>query len=60
MHSRNDKRIRANVNNCLDPVFKYFACLYTNFGHEIPFFKMFPTLAEPLIVSWPGIRKELI
>ena len=31
-------------------MFKYFACLYKNFGREFPFFKIFSTIAVPLSV----------
>ena len=50
MHSRNGKELGADVNNFLDLVFKYFACLYKNFSREFPFFKIFSTIAVPLSV----------
>ena len=45
MHSRNGKKIKADVNNFPDLVFKYFACLYKNLSRKFPFFKIFSTRA---------------
>ena len=52
--------LAADVNTCLDLVFKYFACLHKNFSREFSFFKIFSTIAVPLSVCCRSTPRYLL